>query len=80
MLLYEYVLITRNDVTLQQGESAAYGIASKPGAEEGATKKRKYRGQCALAYRIKKKRKGHHMLVGWMRSPSSSPSWIASSA
>lgn len=38
MLLYECVLITRNDVTLQQVESTAHGIASKPGAEEGATK------------------------------------------
>jgi hypothetical protein len=44
-------------VTQQQVEGVAYGIASKPGAEEGATKKRKYRGQCSLAYRIKKNRR-----------------------
>ncbi|GBQ30552.1 30S ribosomal protein S6 [Gluconacetobacter azotocaptans] len=64
MPLYETVFIARNDVSQQQVEAVADGIASLLEAEGGAVKKREYWGLRSLAYRIKKNRKGHYMLLG----------------
>ena len=64
MPLYECVLIARNDVTQQQVEGIADGIAGQLEAEGGAVKKREYWGLRSLAYRIKKNRKGHYLLLG----------------
>ena len=63
MPLYECVLIARNDVTQQQVEGIADGIAAQLETEGGAVKKREYWGLRGLAYRIKKNRKGHYMLL-----------------
>jgi small subunit ribosomal protein S6 len=63
MPLYECVLIARNDVTQQQVEGIADGIASQLETEGGEVKKREYWGLRSLAYRIKKNRKGHYMLL-----------------
>jgi small subunit ribosomal protein S6 len=57
------VLIARNDVTQQQVEGVADGIASQLETEGGAVKKREYWGLRSLAYRIKKNRKGHYTLL-----------------
>jgi small subunit ribosomal protein S6 len=62
--LYECVFIARNDVTQQQVEGIADNIASQLETEGGAMKKREYWGLRSLAYRIKKNRKGHYMLLG----------------
>ena len=80
MPLYECVLIARNDVTQQQVETIADGIAALidtdngivPGTE-GVTsvRKRDYWGLRSLAYRIKKNRKGHYMLLGLDAKPAS---------
>lgn len=64
MPLYECVFIARNDVTQQQVEDIANGIASLIESEEGSVKKREYWGLRNLAYRVKKNRKGHYMLLG----------------
>ena len=64
MPLYECVLIARNDVTQQQVEAVADGIATTLEAEGGAVKKREYWGLRSLSYRIKKNRKGHYLLLG----------------
>ncbi|MCE2564341.1 30S ribosomal protein S6 [Komagataeibacter sp. FNDCF1] len=64
MPLYETVLIVRNDVSQQQVEAIADGIATQLEAESGSVKKREYWGLRTLAYRIKKNRKGHYMLLG----------------
>lgn len=64
MSLYECVLIARNDVTQQQVEDIADHIASQLETDGGAMKKREYWGLRSLAYRIKKNRKGHYMLLG----------------
>ena len=64
MSLYECVLIARNDVTQQQVEGIADNIASQLEIEGGAVRKREYWGLRSLAYRIKKNRKGHYMLLG----------------
>ncbi len=69
MPLYECVVIARNDVTQQQVEGMADAIAlqldTDNGVEPGAAvKKREYWGLRSLAYRIKKNRKGHYLLLG----------------
>ena len=64
MPLYECVIIARNDATQQQVEALAEQIAAGMEAGGGAVKKREYWGLRNLAYRIKKNRKGHYMLLG----------------
>jgi len=64
MPLYECVLIARNDVTQQQVESIADGVAAQLEGDGASVQKREYWGLRSLAYRIKKNRKGHYMLLG----------------
>ena len=71
MPLYECVFIARNDVTQQQVEDIADGIATLLESEEGSVKKREYWGLRTLAYRVKKNRKGHYMLLGIEAKPES---------
>jgi small subunit ribosomal protein S6 len=70
MPLYETVLIARNDVTQQQVEQIADDIATELTTDGGAVKKREYWGLRGLAYRIKKNRKGHYMLLGLHAKPA----------
>ena len=69
MPLYETVLIARNDVTQQQVETVADEIGVELEAAGGAVKKRDYWGLRGLAYRIKKNRKGHYMLLALDAKP-----------
>jgi small subunit ribosomal protein S6 len=71
MPLYETVLIARNDVTQQQVEGIVDAIAAQFEAEGDAVRKREYWGLRNLAYRIKKNRKGHYMLLGLDAKPAS---------
>ncbi|GAN53679.1 30S ribosomal protein S6 [Tanticharoenia sakaeratensis] len=64
MPLYETVLIARNDVTQAQVESIVDEMNTLLEQDGGAIKKREYWGLRSLAYRIKKNRKGHYMLLG----------------
>ena len=82
MPLYETVLIARNDVTQQQVETIVDTLTAQMDVElnpeplaEGAVantvvKKREYWGLRGLAYRIKKNRKGHYMLLGLDAKPA----------
>ena len=70
MSLYECVLIARNDVTQQQVESIVDNIATQLEVEGGAMMKREYWGLRSLAYRVKKNRKGHYMLMGLDAKPA----------
>jgi small subunit ribosomal protein S6 len=70
MPLYECVLIARNDVTQQQVEGLADQIAQLVEGDGGSMKKREYWGLRSLAYRVKKNRKGHYLLLG-MDAPAS---------
>jgi small subunit ribosomal protein S6 len=70
MPLYECVLIARNDVTQQQVEAVADEIGTTLETDGGAVKKREYWGLRGLAYRIKKNRKGHYMLLGLEAKPA----------
>ena len=71
MPLYECVYIARNDVTQQQVEAIADGIATQFEGEGGRVAKREYWGLRGLAYRINKNRKGHYMLLGLEAAPAS---------
>ena len=71
MPLYECVLIARNDVTQQQVEGIADGIATQLEGDGGGVRKREYWGLRTLAYRINKNRKGHYMLLGLDTQPAS---------
>jgi small subunit ribosomal protein S6 len=64
MPLYECVFIARNDVTQQQVEAIADHIGTTLGEHGGAVVKREYWGLRGLAYKVKKNRKGHYMLLG----------------
>jgi len=70
MPLYETVFIARNDVTQQQVEQIADDIGTELTTEGGSVKKREYWGLRGLAYRIKKNRKGHYMLLGLDAAPA----------
>jgi small subunit ribosomal protein S6 len=70
MPLYETVLIARNDVTQQQVEQIAADIQTELEADGGAVKKNEYWGLRSLAYRIKKNRKGHYVLLGLDAKPA----------
>ncbi len=70
MPLYECVLIARNDVTQQQVETLADELGVQLEADGGAVKKREYWGLRSLAYRIKKNRKGHYLLLGLDAKPA----------
>jgi small subunit ribosomal protein S6 len=78
MPLYETVLIARNDVTQQQVETIVDTLTAQMDADKGVepntefsvVKKREYWGLRGLAYRIKKNRKGHYMLLGLDAAPA----------
>ncbi len=64
MPLYETVLIARSEITQAQADAVADAAIAQIEADGGAVKKREYWGLRALAYRIKKNRKGHYILLG----------------
>jgi small subunit ribosomal protein S6 len=70
MPFYETVLIARNDVTQQQVEAIADQIATQFEGDGASISKREYWGLRSLAYRIKKNRKGHYMLLGLDAKPA----------
>jgi small subunit ribosomal protein S6 len=70
MPLYECVFIARNDVTQQQVDTIADQISAVIAEQGGAVRKREYWGLRGLAYRIKKNRKGHYMLLGLEAQPA----------
>ena len=69
MRLYETVLIARQDVSTTQVESMTDEFAGIIEADGGSIKKREYWGLRSLAYRIKKNRKGHYVLLNLETSP-----------
>ena len=69
MRLYETVLIARQDVSTTQVESMTDEFAGIIEADGGSIKKREYWGLRSLAYRIKKNRKGHYVLLNLETTP-----------
>ncbi len=64
MPLYECVFIARNDVSQQQVDLIADTLTTLISEHGGEVKKREYWGLRGLAYKVKKNRKGHYMLLG----------------
>ena len=70
MRLYECVLIARQDVSTAQVESLVDEFTSIITNDGGSVKKREYWGLRSLAYRIKKNRKGHYVLLNLETAPA----------
>ena len=63
MRLYESVFIARQDISATQVETMADEFAGIITSGGGSIQKREYWGLRALAYRIKKNRKGHYVMM-----------------
>ena len=69
MRFYESVFIARQDITTAQVETMADEFAEIITSSGGSIKKREYWGLRALAYRIKKNRKGHYIMFNMETGP-----------
>lgn len=63
MPYYENVFIARQDISASQVDSLTDGFASTIEGAGGTVAKREYWGLKNLAYKIKKNRKGHYVLL-----------------
>src|SRR5215469_11458591 len=70
MALYEHLLIARQDISAQQVDALATHLKTIVEGEGGKVEKQEYWGLRGLAYRIKKNRKGHYVLLN-INAPSS---------
>ena len=69
MRLYESVFIARQDITTAQVETMADEFSEIITSAGGSINKREYWGLRALAYRIKKNRKGHYIMFNMETAP-----------
>src|SRR5580698_1581715 len=63
MALYEHLLIARQDISAQQVDALATHLKTIIEGQDGKVEKQEYWGLRSLAYRIKKNRKGHYVLL-----------------
>ena len=70
MPLYENVFIARQDVSGAQVDALADGFAQLIADNGGEVKKREYWGLRNLAYRMRKNRKGHYVLINLDAPPA----------
>ncbi|HXB52711.1 MAG TPA: 30S ribosomal protein S6 [Rhizomicrobium sp.] len=69
MALYEHLLIARQDISAQAVDALATHLKTIVEGEGGKIEKQEYWGLRGLAYRIKKNRKGHYVLLN-INAPS----------
>jgi len=69
MALYEHMLIARQDISAQAVDALATHLKTIIETEGGKVEKQEYWGLRTLAYRIKKNRKGHYVLLN-LNSPA----------
>jgi len=69
MALYEHMLIARQDISAQAVDALATHLKTIVETEGGKVEKQEYWGLRTLAYRIKKNRKGHYVLLN-LNAPS----------
>ena len=69
MALYEHMLIARQDISAQAVDALATHLKTIIENENGKVEKQEYWGLRTLAYRIKKNRKGHYVLLN-INAPS----------
>lgn len=70
MTLYENVFIARQDISGQQVDTIADSFAQLITDNGGEVKKREYWGLRNLAYRMRKNRKGHYVLMNIAAPPA----------
>ncbi|HVH73911.1 MAG TPA: 30S ribosomal protein S6 [Stellaceae bacterium] len=70
MPLYENVFIARQDISGAQVEALTDGFAQLVADNGGEVKKREYWGLRNLAYRMRKNRKGHYVLLNLDAPPA----------
>ena len=70
MALYEHLLIARQDISAQAVDALATHLKTIVEGEGGKVEKQEYWGLRGLAYRIKKNRKGHYMLLSMDAKPA----------
>ena len=63
MTLYEHIFITRQDITQTQAEELTQTVTNIIQENDGTVTKTEYWGLQNLAYKIKKNRKGHYILL-----------------
>ena len=63
MALYEHLLIARQDISAQAVDALATHLKTIVEGEGGKVEKQEYWGLRTLAFRIKKNRKGHYVLL-----------------
>jgi small subunit ribosomal protein S6 len=63
MALYEHMLIARQDISAQAVDALATHLKTIIENEGGRVEKQEYWGLRTLAFRIKKNRKGHYVLL-----------------
>jgi small subunit ribosomal protein S6 len=63
MALYEHMLIARQDISAQAVDALATHLKTIVENESGKVEKQEYWGLRTLAFRIKKNRKGHYVLL-----------------
>jgi small subunit ribosomal protein S6 len=63
MALYEHMLIARQDISAQAVDALATHLKTIIETQGGKVEKQEYWGLRSLAYRIKKNRKGHYVLL-----------------
>jgi len=69
MALYEHLLIARQDISAQAVDALATHLKTIVESNGGNVEKQEYWGLRGLAYRIKKNRKGHYVLLN-INAPS----------
>ncbi len=70
MPFYECVIIARQDISAQQGEELTEKLVQLVSDNGGEVAKKEYWGLRNLAYRIKKNRKGHYILLNLEAPPA----------
>ena len=70
MRLYECVIIARQDVSAGHVDELVNEFCAIIEKDSGLIQKREYWGLRSLAYRIKKNRKGHYVLLNIKTEPS----------
>ncbi|MGI9392545.1 MAG: 30S ribosomal protein S6 [Parvibaculales bacterium] len=69
MALYEHVFIARQDISADQAQALGKSFAEVLSEQKGKIVKTEYWGLKSLAYRVKKNRKGHYILMNIDASP-----------
>ena len=70
MPLYENVFIARQDISAAQADALADAFTQLISNNGGEVKKREYWGLRNLAYRMRKNRKGHYVLLNLAAPPA----------